>query len=131
MDPIQGNINILEKVQEHMVNMIPSLCGKSYEEKMAEINIKRLAAHQTRADLIKTFKIIKGVDDVNHKHWFKLFGTADRKTRLSSYPLNIIVKPARKDVRKNFFLTEYETYRMIYQPRREKYKDWDAIQNKT
>ena len=82
--------------------MVPSLSGKSYEEKLAEVNIMSLAARRTRTDLIQTFKILKGVDNVNHEHWFKLFGTADRQTRLSSYPLNIIVKPAKKDVRRNF-----------------------------
>ena len=61
------------------------------------------AARPTRSDLIQTLKIIKGVDNVNHEHWFKLFVTADRQTRLSSYPLSIIVKPARTDVRKNIF----------------------------
>ena len=50
--------------------MMPSLSGKSHEEKLAEINSMSLAARQTRADLIQTFKIIKGVDNVNHKHWF-------------------------------------------------------------
>ena len=38
----QGDINVLEKVQERMVNMIPSLSGKSYEEKLAEIFIMSL-----------------------------------------------------------------------------------------
>ena len=99
----QGDINILEKVQERMVNMIPSLSGTNYEEKLDELNIKSLAARRTRADLIQTFKIIKGIDNVNHEHWFRLFGNADRQTRLSSYPLNITIQPARKEVRKNFF----------------------------
>ena len=64
--------------------MISSLSGKSYEEKLAEINTMSLASRRIRADLIQTFKITKGVDNVNHEHWFKLFGIADRKTRLSS-----------------------------------------------
>ena len=75
-----------------------------------------LAARQTRADLIQTFKTIKEADNMKLDYWFKLFGTADKQTRLSSYPLSIIVEPARKDVWKNFFLTEYETYGIIYQP---------------
>ena len=95
--------------------MIPSLSGKSYEEKLAESNIMSLAARRTRAALIQTFKILKGVDNVNHEHWFKLFGTADRQNRLPPFPLNIILMPARKDLRKNFSLTEYKTNGKIYQ----------------
>ena len=44
-----------------MVNMISSLSGKSYEEKLAEINTMSLASRRIRADLIQTFKITKGV----------------------------------------------------------------------
>ena len=76
-----------------MVNMIPSLSGKSYEEKLAEMS---LAARRTRADLIKTFKTIKRVDNVNHELWFKLFGTADRQTSLSSYLIKHHCKARKK-----------------------------------
>ena len=88
-----------------MVNMIPSLIGKSCEEKLAKINIMSLAACRTRADLISTFEIIKGVDNMNHVRALVRAVWQCIQADLSSYPMNIIAKPAGEDVRKNFFLT--------------------------
>ena len=63
-----------------------------------------LADRRTQYDLIQTFKIIHGIDDVNANIWFELVGeNPARLTRNTSHPLNITSKNPRNEIRKNFF----------------------------
>ena len=55
-------------------------------------------------DLVQTFKVIRGFDKVYYGTWFDLVGNEPaRLTRNTSDPLNIVKKPARTEIRKNFF----------------------------
>ncbi len=46
------SIDILEKVQRRALNLISSLKGKNYEERLAELGLQSLKARRTRTDLI-------------------------------------------------------------------------------
>ena len=57
-----------------------------------------------RYDLIQAFKILKGFDCVDSSIWFEAVGNEpSRQTRQSAYHLNLVRRPARTDVRSNFF----------------------------
>ena len=74
-----GDIEILERVQRRAVNLIVGLKGQTYEEKMMELGITSLLERRKKMDLIQTFKIINGLDDVKS---FTLVGLNNvRQTR--------------------------------------------------
>jgi hypothetical protein len=97
---LKGDIELLERVQEKAVGMVSGLKGKTYIEKLKELNILSLADRRTRFDLIQVFKIVKGIDNVPLNTWFEF--QPDRSTR-GSHHLNIKIKFRKTDVAKNFF----------------------------
>ena len=99
---LQCDIDEVEKVQRRMVNMIPGLAG-TYEEKLAAVGLSSLADRRTRTDMVQTFKIINGVDDVPMSNWFNLYDDGHRLTCTSNNPSNIIPARYNTDMRGNFF----------------------------
>jgi hypothetical protein len=97
--------DMLEKVQKRAVAMISGLQGRTYNEKLKELEILSLEERRNMIDMINTFKIVKGIDNVDSRKWFKLVGeNPARQTRLTSCQYNI-VKSTNKmnDVRRHFF----------------------------
>ena len=76
-----GDIEELEQVQKKAVGMISGLSGNTYEEKLRELKLPSLILRRMRADMIQTFKIIKGMDKVDKHHWFKAPQPGRRTTR--------------------------------------------------
>jgi hypothetical protein len=76
--------------------MISGLKGGTYEENLSE---KR--RHQ--ADMLQTFKILKGHDRVKKDTWFQMAAQSERATRSSHGLLNLRPKPFRLEVRRHFF----------------------------
>ena len=63
-----------------------------------------LRERRLKIDLIQTYKIINGIDRVDHSLWFNLVGqTTHLATRNTSYAKNIVPNRSRTDVRQNFF----------------------------
>jgi len=93
----------LEKVQKRAVRQISGLSGKNYEEKLKELGLMSLEQRRHRYDMLQTFKILKGFDDVNKSTWFQTMDNSVRETRLSAYHLNLTTGRSRLDVRKHFF----------------------------
>ena len=83
--------NKLENVQMRAIRMISGLSGKSYEEKLQELNMQSLSDRRTRFDLIQTFKILKGIDSVDASTFYTTFGPVNQaNTRNRSYPMNVL-----------------------------------------
>ena len=83
------DIEVLEKVQHRAVNQISGLQGLTYEEKLKNLVILSLRARQIRTDLIQTYKILQGLDNVDSRKWFKTVGNGvTRLTRQTAYPGN-------------------------------------------
>ena len=55
--------------------MIPSLRGDSYEEKLRELNLMSLESRRNRTDMVTTYKILTGKDNVDPGTWFEMYGT--------------------------------------------------------
>ena len=101
----QADIEVIEKVQRRAVNMISGLNSSTYEDKLRELNLDSLEHRRERSDMIQTYKIIHGVDNVAHSKWFTLVESGDnnRITRHTSCPLNICPTRSRLDIRGNFY----------------------------
>ena len=64
-----------------------------------------LEERRTRGDMIQTWKIIHGVDNVDKKTWFKMVDgdEALHRTRAAGNQLNIVKPKCKNDLRRNFF----------------------------
>ena len=59
------------------------------EEKLKNLGILSLRARQILTDLIQTYKILQGLDNVDSRKWFKTVGNGvTRLTRQTAYPGN-------------------------------------------
>ena len=108
----QHDIDLLENVQKRAVGSVAGLHG-SYEEKLKQVGLTTLAERRQRGDMIQSFKILNGIDDVNPRTWFtpasdRISQPTRSTTHIlddgSSTPtLNVQVPKARLDLRRNFF----------------------------
>lgn len=99
-----GDIDLLEHVQRRVVNLISGLAGRTYKEKLREIGMSALVERRIKYDLVQTYKILNGIDNVDFSIWFKLVGqTTCIQTRNTAYERNLLFSTARTDVRKHLF----------------------------
>jgi hypothetical protein len=89
----------LEKVQHRATKMIHELKNKNYKERLAETRLTTLEERRIRGDLIETFKMIKGLSNVNYRDFFTIVST--NKTR--GHSLKLEKQRARLDLRKYTF----------------------------
>ncbi len=93
----------LEKVQRRAVRMISGLKATSYEEKLKELGISTLEERRKYLDMMKTYKVMTGKDNVERSTWFDMASSGQRARRQAADPLNIRPKAARLEVRRQFF----------------------------
>ena len=65
-----GLINQLEKVQKRFTKRIPALTNLSYSDRLKRLNQATLETRRLQADLIQTYKIISGHDNLNFNDFF-------------------------------------------------------------
>ena len=68
--------------------MVKGIKNKSYSERLKLLNLETLQFRRSRADMIQTFRIIKGFDKINKDIFFQF--NSDNRTRGHSYK---ILKP--------------------------------------
>ena len=79
--------------------MIIGLGNMSYEERLKRTGLTTLEERRKRGDLIETFKMVKGLNDVDHTKFFQI--SVHNKTRGSS--LQLEEKCCRNNIRHSFF----------------------------
>ena len=62
----------LEKVQRRAVRMISGLKATSYEEKLKELGISTLEERRRYLDMLQTYKVLTGKDNVDRATWFDI-----------------------------------------------------------
>jgi ribonuclease P/MRP protein subunit RPP40 len=83
--------------------MVSGLKGASYEEKLLELGLPTLEERRHQADMIQTFKIVRGIDRVDYTTWFQLASETGRATTSADDTLNLRPKTTRLEVRRHFF----------------------------
>ena len=100
-----GDVSVIEAVQKRAVGMVTNLKNKTYEERLAELDMVTLVERRKRGDLVQMYKIMSGKDKVDYKRWFEL--AQDREgaasTRSISGSMNVVRNEGRLEVRKNFW----------------------------
>ena len=62
---LEGDKEVLEKVQRRLVRLISDKRGSSYEERLMSIGLTSLSERRSRGDVIETFKTMNGFNRVN------------------------------------------------------------------
>ena len=63
--------DVLERVQMRAVSFVSGFKRSTYEEKLKELHLQTLEDRRKKADMIKTFKIVNGFDNVDESTWFE------------------------------------------------------------
>jgi ribonuclease P/MRP protein subunit RPP40 len=79
----------LEKVQRRAVNMISGLRATNFEEKLKELGISSLDERRKYLDMLQTYKVMTGKDNVERSTWFEMASSGQRATGQAADPLNI------------------------------------------
>ena len=87
----------LEKVQRRAVNMVAGLKGRTYQDKLREVGLTSLEERRERGDMIQTFRIIQGIDNVEVGTWFSMANERGREgavnTRISKDKTRLSLRP--------------------------------------
>ncbi len=79
--------------------MIPDLTTLSYEERLTELNLPTLEYRRKRGDIISTFKIIHGIDDIQMEAFFEF----SHNTSTRGHSLKLTKPRGNKSIRINYF----------------------------
>jgi len=78
-------MDTLEKVQARAVKCISGMPNLPYEEKLRALGLSNLAQRRIEIDMLQTYKIMTGCDDVNSETWFKM--ADNTRATMGAYPL--------------------------------------------
>ena len=89
----------LEKVQRSATKTVRGIRNHSYEERLKTIGIHRLSKRRERGDLIETYKIMNGIENLDREKFFHI----NPETRTRGGDGKIFIERSRLEVRRNFF----------------------------
>jgi len=86
-------------VQNWATKMISDCKGLKYEDRILVTDLTTFEDRRERGDLIQVFKMIKGIDKVDHKKFFKLAST----DRTRGHNFKLVKDRSILNIRKYFF----------------------------
>jgi ribonuclease P/MRP protein subunit RPP40 len=100
-----GDKEVLEAVQRRAVKAVSNLRGKSYMERLRELEMDTLEERRKRGDLVQAYRVISGKDNVSPATWFQFCQPRDGEvsTRQTTGHLNVIPKQGKGEIRRNFW----------------------------
>ena len=103
----KADMDKLEKVQKRAVNMVAGLRSRNYVDKLKEVGLTTLEERRARGDMIQTFRIIQGVDNVETGTWFTMANEREREgatsTRNNRDTTRLVEGDSNYELRRNFF----------------------------
>jgi len=91
---------VLENVQRRATKLVCGLKNKSYEERLRVLGLTTLETRRLRGDLIETYKILHGKEDIDHHQLFELVLNGHE---LRGHDLKFYKQYSRLNIRKHFF----------------------------
>ena len=83
---LRKDVERLERVQARATKLIPSIRHISYERRLTHLNLYSLEKRRLRGQLIETFKILKGIENIDYR---KLFTLSNNQTRTNGWKLDL------------------------------------------
>ena len=96
---LKKDIDLLEGVQRRATKMILGYKHYCYEDRLALCQLSTLEGRRVRGYLIQAFKLLKGLDQINHNNFFVL----DVNTNRRGHSLKVAKSCARLDIRLHNF----------------------------
>jgi hypothetical protein len=93
------DIQHLERVQRRATKMVRGLGQKTYSERLQALGLYSLEQRRLRGDLIETYKILHGKDNIDAQQFFQLAPQSGRR----GHSMKLFKQQCRLEVRKNFF----------------------------
>ena len=76
---------LVEGVQRRATKMVPGLENMKYKDRLVTLNLPSIKYRQLRGDLIQTFKIIHGIDNIDCNTFFIFNNSTTRNSNLKLY----------------------------------------------
>ena len=76
---LRKDIESVERIQKRATKLIPELTDLTYTERLKRLKLPSLAHRRKRGDMIQTFKIIKGIEDIPSDRFFKLSNSSSTR----------------------------------------------------
>jgi hypothetical protein len=102
---LSKDIKRLERIQARATKLIPEVRHLSYEERLRKLGMITLEARIVQLDMVQVFKIIKGIDNIDYRHFFTL---NVNQTRNNGFKIN--VKQFNTNIMGGFFSHRVITY---------------------
>jgi hypothetical protein len=96
----QKDIDCLESVQRRATKMVTGLKQLSYQQRLDCLGLTTLAERRRRGDLLETFKIMKGKENIDCRKFFKMDPNVHG---VRGNSLRIFTPSVRTTLRKSFF----------------------------
>ena len=96
---LQKDINHLESVQRRATRLVTSIRHLPYEERLKRLKLPSLKFRRLRGDLIESYKLLTGKENVDYRQFFQLATT----TQLRGHSLKLYHGKSRLQLRHNFF----------------------------
>ena len=83
---LRKDVERLEKVQARATKLIPNIRHISYERRLTQLNLYSLEKRRIRGQLIETFKMLKGIENIDYRNLFTL---SSNQTRSNGWKLDL------------------------------------------
>jgi hypothetical protein len=97
---LKKDVNLLEGVQRRATKMVNGMRQLPYEERLRNLGLLPLNKRFERGDAIETFKIVKGIEDIDMGSFFS---TRPNEHGTRGHAMMLAKEQCRLDIRKNFF----------------------------
>ena len=98
---MRKDIENIERVQRRATKCVPTLSHLNYRERIQYLKLPTLEYRRLRGDMIQTYKLLHGIDDIN----YQLLFTRARDNRTRGHSLKLEHNFPRRDLRKYSFST--------------------------
>lgn len=95
------DIEAIERVQKRATKLVKCVRHLSYEERLKILKIPSLSYRRFRGDIIQTWKLLHGKEDIDYSIFFEKCDYHDHDVRGHSQKLK--KKQCRKEIRKHFY----------------------------
>ena len=99
---LKKDIEKLEEVQRRATRLVPQLRDIPYDDRLKAMNLTTLEESRSRGDAIETYKLLNGLENVNHNQFFKVIREGP-STQTRGHPLKLETQYSRTEKRRNFF----------------------------